>query len=772
METNFSEEYKNWIETLSEPNFKELVKDFVKEYYNTKSVCLCDGPYDGGIDLIIINDKQMEIKRNIQITVQRTGYKTKLINDLKKSKENVDKYSYLNKLDFYINSTISQSNINKLKREAEVDYLIDLNIYDANRLAELANEYKSIRKAIEKFHQQAFPKEKISVDKNTKILFDTLSLNKDMTAIKTNFIQSLILSHLYQKGQASTKELYNSLKDCFFEKVQENIIQSEIGKLKKEGKIIDIPESQPKKFKLVDSTTERMKQIDETAQMNESMLIHDFEKILNKYSSSLQAKEIAEYIMKLYNANYEIDENEVLKPLNNHEQKIQGIFKSFISYLQKEHYINELKANDIARELLVVCERNSFLNKVSISKMFMNLFKSDKLEEYLNSSKRIIFIDTQVLLQIICCKFEETSYSDQLYNATKTFLNTIQQSSIDIELHTTNEYIEEVAWHILTASKLENFLSLPYIQDLGKSKNVFFNFYLNIKEEHEYNDFNEFINELLDVDITQLYSDQEKVDELVSSLLERLDLLNIEVNSIPKFEEYDKYKKEYENTLSYIKNDQKSYEARKHDLNTVLYISMYYDSEEGTFPEPFLITWDTSFFEVRKSFRKFGLNYWYLYPPLKFANTISVINLKIDSKVINYNIISLVEENFNLSNESISFIDLISELFNDKNISEWKLIDKLTKLRKKLQENIKKEDFTADHHKNLPIDELLLLMQNYYRDPNNHKNYKDYVKTFQNDANADRISLLIENHLEDFQSKEGINILIIEEMDKIISYNR
>ncbi len=88
---------------------------------------------------------------------------------------------------------------------------------------------------------------------------------------------------------------------------------------------------------------------------------------------------------------------------------------------------------------------------------------------------------------------------------------------------------------------------------------------------------------------------------------------------------------------------------------------MHFDMEDGYFTEPFFITWDTSFYEIRNSFKKFPeLNHWYLYPPMKFANTISVLNMQIDSTAINFNIVSLVEENFNLSNDSISFLDLVN----------------------------------------------------------------------------------------------------------------
>jgi hypothetical protein len=37
METNFIEEYKKWITSLSEENFNELILNFAKEYYDVSS---------------------------------------------------------------------------------------------------------------------------------------------------------------------------------------------------------------------------------------------------------------------------------------------------------------------------------------------------------------------------------------------------------------------------------------------------------------------------------------------------------------------------------------------------------------------------------------------------------------------------------------------------------------------------------------------------------------------------------------------------------------
>jgi hypothetical protein len=317
---------------------------------------------------------------------------------------------------------------------------------------------------------------------------------------------------------------------------------------------------------------------------------------------------------------------------------------------------------------------------------------------------------------------------------------------------------------------------LDYIQDLGKSKNVFFNYYLSLKEESDnFEDFTSFIDDLLDIE-TPSYSDRNFIEIVSQVITERFELLGIAIETPRWYEEpseYKKYKKEYENSLSYSQHDQKSYDARKHDLNAILHISdNQFDTEEYEFIEPYFITWDTSFFEARKRLMKFNeLSFWYLMSPLKFANTISVIDFKINSEALNYNILSMIEDNFNLSSQTISFLDLLNSFVDNNEVSKWKLGGKFSKFRRKLQNEIEVQDFQRLKHNNLPIDELLLLVQNHYQDPSTKHNFSELVNLFQNNDFANDISIIIEDNVHDFLTGKKLKESIILAINNLIEKN-
>ena len=76
-------------------------------------------------------------------------------------------------------------------------------------------------------------------------------------------------------------------------------------------------------------------------------------------------------------------------------------------------------------------------------------------------------------------------------------------------------------------------------------------------------------------------------------------------------------------------------------------ISNFVNVNTGLRDEPFFVTMDSTIIPMMKRLVNFyKRSYWYNYPPLKFANRLSIMNLKLDSKRINYDIICMAETNF------------------------------------------------------------------------------------------------------------------------------
>lgn len=771
-----SEDFKNLIQNLSEENFKALIKTYLQEYWDTTEVNIIDGPWDGGIDLEIYKDGKL-IKRNIQVTVQKNGLESKLDSDLQNSKNNVKKYEYQNKLDFYISLPISKSKKNELIKSADLNYQIDLKIIDAIKLSDELSEYNRTREQLISIYLNSKPNEKFKVDKQTKVIFDMLSIGSDTSKIKNHFIESYILLFFYEYPNSNVNQVKLNLDKKFNTSYSLDFYQNNINNLLTKGKLILLPDSTKRIFLLAEEARQIISDNLLLANSQESLLIQQIQLVLKKYKIESQTQEFANFLQRIYRSNYETDIEEINSTHETFNPKARKTYYKLVDYLKKTRVPKETQ-KDLIKDLLMVCETNEYLNKISISNMFTSLYKSEKLEKYLSQQTRNVYLDTQILLQFICYKFKKTDYEDILYTAVGRLTEFWELNKGRVNLLTTEDYVEEVAGHIWEAIKLEKLLSLPYIEALGYSKNVIFNYYLYLKNNgiQLYEDFSEFIESFLGFEITVL-SKSNFISEIYCNIKERLEYIGVEVINHPLYDDYQKYKKEYEIIISFIRKDFKTYTAREHDLRTILYLSdemNHIDSETEMFNEPFFATWDSSFYQIRHKFNnKFrNLSYWYLYTPTKLLNRFYVMDFKLDSSSINYNIITLTESNFNFNSDSISFIDLLASFFNKENITDWQLGHKLSQLRQKQLNDTALKDFSEHHSNNLPIDEMLSFIHKAYHKPESKYKFNELLRTFENENNSDTITDMILSSMANYLSNPQIENEIIVKMNKIIESNR
>ena len=294
--------------------------------------------------------------------------------------------------------------------------------------------------------------------------------------------------------------------------------------------------------------------------------------------------------------------------------------------------------------------------------------------------------------------FGDVSISDPSYDIVKSLRIAIKESIVPIQSYATYGYIKETAIHVREAIRLERFLSMPGFKYLGKSKNVVFNYYDEIRNQTDLESLSDYLADKLNVDIS--LPDKQLDDEIFNSLFDIFKLSNIEPISTSTIPDNDSYQRQYDFALSDGVGSQKSQSARHHDLNALLLLSKFADDEGQT---AYLITWDKSFYKVRESFSKFKeLNEWYIYSPQKFTNTLSVINFKVDVSSVNNGIISIMND-INAGNEQPSVIDLLNSLFSGKQLKGIDFINAFKQMRQSL---ITKEE-DKDSSITIPIDEML-----------------------------------------------------------------
>lgn len=768
------EELVKLINGLSEDHFNLLVKNYVKEYYNTPNVRITNGPYDGGIDLeIFVNEK--ELRKNIQITVQKNGIEGKIESDLNKSRENVKKFDYQKKLDFYTSSTITKSKKNELKKKAETEFDIDLTIIDANTFAEDSSEYKSIRNTLFTIYEIDNSKDFVKVDKRSKILFDVLTSSKDTIEIKKGFIDSFIMSFIYQNPGSSLDDIFNTLSPNLNNKFDKKHFESVLNNLRLRRHLV----SKEDKLKYFLSE-EKAKEIDQIYQQtfeHEKNLEIELKSFLKNYGLENKANDLVELLKTLYQENYEVDINELKNTNNSFSASLKRIYSDIVKFFTKSG-VEEKASASITKSLLSYCGDNVYLNKLAAGLMFTKLYNSDLLERYLNESKQTILIDTQILLRIVCLLYKSPEQIDEpAFKSVKQFLDTIRKYGDRVKLITTEDYVDEVVGHLQEAVKLTRFLNLPISARLGRSKNVFFNYYDLLKNQdliEEGDSLIDFVNELTK-EKNQSFESEDFIENTWKRIVDLLELIDIETINHEFYENFEKWMKEYESNLAYIRKE-RSYSARENDLRTILFLSIPKNHTDESvdpvvFNEPYLITWDSAFYSSRKILlgKNREFSYWYIYSPLKFADRLSVMNFSVNPKSINYNVISLAETNFNYTSKTTGFFDVISSLFNKKDISELSLISKLVELKERTQsisETPDIADIKDDDHS--PVLDVLLELRNYYSSPVSKYRTNDLIKVFETADFEKTIIAIIEKVVDEFVKKKEINSDLFKDFDQLI----
>lgn len=765
---NKLDEYKNLISSLSEVHFKELVRIYLRAFYKTDEVNIVDGPWDGGNDACVYIDGKY-IKRNIQITVQ-DNYVNKLKEDLIKSQRNIDNYNYQRDLLFFISHPISHSKIDELVRMAEIEYDINLKIYDANKIAGDNDRFPEIGDYVVRVFAPSIKSNNIlQVNKANKILFDNIATGGNISEVKANFIDSYIQMYLYETGAKTQDEIISYIKSQLEIKTDEYIKDRIKYNVNKQNIVYN---TETMLYSLTDEKNDDIRRNIELAEATGNNLLNQIDSCLQNhqiFDKELGLK-LIELIVALYNSHYdsELDELNFYSNTEVRERRIYLNLKNEIGKVAKDE-----DCDCLTRELLDVSCKSEYLNKISASSMFAKLIKSDTLDEYLSKFTRHIYVDTQILLQMLCVKFKSVAYNDSLYNAVKYMLDVRDSLHDKIVLYTTNAYIKEAAYHMWEAHNLRRFLDYPFVKSLGESKNIFYNFYLHLcnYDYCDFENFDHFICELLQIDEELPKSKHLFIDAVENILSDIFEFLGVEIINVQTgdFDRYEMYRREYDIYLDTI-HSFKTDKVRENDLLTLLYLSEkdnHLNDDTRLYDAPYFVTWDSTFYNARNIFaQKYKRSHWHLYTPYKIANRLSTMTFKLNSSHITYEFLSLVESNFKASNEAVSFIDTLSSICQYSDLGEYTTIRKLKELRLQQQNDTTLNDFLERNHNNLPIDIVLNALVNHcYR----NRRMRQLGKAFENEEFSDTIKSIIIRGCESITKENRITPNIFSAIDKLLS---
>lgn len=750
----------NILESTEKHEFDLIVKIYLKEIYNYTRIVITDGKDDTGLDMKIFDLNGQSVQ--YQLTTQKSStvqekkqFEYKIIEDFEKAKNNHDNHGYAANLFYFYSKTLTNKAIRNYKKIALQQYGINLELIDANQIAEESEEYLELQKAIYdtsglsdfKFKDSLFP------DKNKNIVYELISFGKPAD-LRLHIVESFVLQLLFEKGQLGFDNTVKLCMEKFNAKENKVFYEKLLARLQTSKKIRY--DRSLSLYQLTDEEINRIKTLLKQSELDENNFIASIHSILSKYNQEENIEEYIIHLKKIYSDNFNSDIVDVIN--NSSSTDLSGISRNFINYISRV-LDADYSSKKLVIELFTFCDENKYIQKISAGKVFSEQTNLLRLESYVNTQKRV-YIDTAIALHALCYYYRpKCHYDNYFFRSTYSLIEFCRKN--EIPLNIPNYYIWEAQNHVRDALDLIPFTYLPEFQKLGKSRNVIYNFYLFLHNECEEDNIS-YESFLAKFGFKQQDSYRTH-NKIIETYLKDL--------GIYKYEIQDKYNIEETKNLiqSQLIADTK-YKTKFGLNNDSIMLDFLADDDIKVHPlKPVFLTWDKTIFKVQsKYFEKYPTSQrWLLFTPSKLIDHYSLLNFSIDSETVTKEVIALLSDE--IIQNTHSLLDSLIFILNPKDEVGLEYTRRLAKIRDeeiyKVRDNqIIPPDYIEGE---VVIDDVFYKLTTHYRE--NEKNIEQFKKVFTKKEYVEDVIKIILETVCNYYDKNHFDEEAISKFDEIIS---
>lgn len=747
------------LEASEKREFDIIVKKYLQVVFGYQSVIITDGKDDIGVDIkcFDINGKTHQY----QLTTQKRGTLTeirqfdkKIKEDLIKASTNIEEYSYSNTLYFFCSKKLTNKVIRGYEKFALENHDINLRVIDGNTIAQEADDYVELQSEILTVNnfEDLLANESVFPDRDKNLIFDLIGLGSP-SDFKMHVIESFLLQSLYPNILLSKEEIIELCKKKFQSDENDVFYNKLIQRLQTSKRIIQNKTS--KKYELSNTESEHIKKLNQQFDIDEGIFIKNVKDILHVYQQDEHIDKYIEQLKKVYVDSY--NSNVSGRNEGFSEDYVSIYPNSFLEFVSKKNVGDVNRAKEIIIELFKVCDENKFLQKFCAGKVYSERTNLTRLSNYIISEKRV-FVDTQIILNALCYFYDPTSeYENHFYQVTKSLIEFCKRSKIP--LYVPDRYLWEADNHIQEAFNLIPFTNLPNFSKLGRSRNVFFNFYLNIDRTkvdagYKYADF------FKDLKFS-LYDKYLVRQELAESYLSNLGIRKVVIEKGYNIEQASRL-------IEMDVNISNKYKTKFATVNDAIVMEFLGDSDvEVHALQPIFCTWDKTFFNIQKKyFEKNSLGQkWHLFTPGRLIDKLSLLNFSINSETLTRELIAMLSSD--IVKNTTTLLDSISTILNPDNEVGLVYTNKLAEIRNN-------EIYKIEQHELVPpdefegeavIDDVFFRLSKYYQNDNKRDDFKD-VFTIEDYVND--VIVLIESAVTEFYDTKKISDTFFQSFDNIV----
>jgi hypothetical protein len=517
-----------YIEKKGEMGSLRIIADSLEGYLKKISIISGKKTYEEAKNIQLMPLLKL-LELNVELTNQRNKDYPFFIEPNKESFRNKREYleqicnAYLIRNEVHNTPELSESNIYTHLRDLLTVYVLT------------AIKFSSYIEALPNQEIHTNISDNVLNGSENKMLYDFISYGNTTTELKTQVLNAYILHNLIDKEEEAIEEIRQNANKYFENEQNLRFYERIVERLIQQKKLEFIPEN---KLKVRLSSTERKRLISVRNDFKDSkdLFLMYFSDTLNKYGISSQFDTILEQLIDFFVHNFNVDVQEAYNKgadLINVESEIFQVLMQSIKGACNDNQT----AENFFRDLLELCEKNDFIIRVSASKALGKLTNPESFQNYIRMQERVVYIDTQLVLYLLCCKYTKISKYDNLYYKIVEDLLNISATNPTIKLKFSKLYLSEVGYQLKLA-----LLLIPF-EDFAHSKystNVFYRFYDFLKTNDLLDEgdesFSNFLKNWLLVDEEDAHDPN--FNQIISTNITNLlkDELNIDVVHLPHYE--------------------------------------------------------------------------------------------------------------------------------------------------------------------------------------------------------------------------------------------
>ena len=518
------------------------------------------------------------------------------------------------------------------------------------------------------------------------LLFDYISYGRTTIEIRKRILFTYTKHLLFHEGIIEEVDLIKRM-ICFSQNtLTEKAAKRRLDELVKDS--IKIETHFPVRYSLKEEEKARI----DDAKEQYNLSIHAYNNSLNevivKYGLNAPYEHLSEALMDFLRSQYNFDIQEALSEAGDASD---ASYNALLFKLQ-QFGCPPNKTRDCYKDLLSICKDNDIALRISAGKAFQKLSDPDLFNKYIRKAERAVWIDTQILLYLMCYNADYSVYDNPQY---KTALALFRQPITNNYFHfkVAQFYVNEICYHLRQALLLIKVVDLPFASSVKWSKNVFYRHYRYLRENDGLPDNIESFSDYMEDNFNLTEEDAFEPDYsfIAKGIVEdKLEEFNIEIIKLATEDSQE------------IRISEKLFEEiTKQDGYFVKSgLPLANDSWMGAFlfrnqdsQKPIFVTSDKSFEQYRRSYiekyRRGRSFTWHLMSPSKMVNHIDFMDFKINSDNFTDDMMCMVEtdevkdktmniiDRFNrfldiphlTSGQRKKYIDWVSELFQSDEFS-------------------------------------------------------------------------------------------------------